>query len=192
VIIFPNNLEKIMKNLIDIKGQRFGRLVAIKRIQTSPQKWQFRCDCGAIKEVFLNNVRHGHTRSCGCARASNGKPSRTATYRAWKKIFEFEVCKRWRKYDNFLADMGIRPEGQYLNRKNLQKSFCKSNCFWSNQAQYYTKNIYVINGEHFFSAIKAGEKYNVTDQTIHNWCKGYTKDGYYYPAKENCSILKKV
>ena len=28
------------------------------------------------------------------------------------------VCKRWRKYENFLADMGAREAGMTLGRKN--------------------------------------------------------------------------
>lgn len=54
--------------MIDISGQRFGRLVAIK--STSDEKgrfmWKCRCDCGNTHLVKSVNLRRGTTRSCGC------------------------------------------------------------------------------------------------------------------------------
>lgn len=58
---------------IDITGQRFGRLVAKKRLETksSPSGrkysvWLCRCDCGKYIEARLNNLRQGSVSSCGC------------------------------------------------------------------------------------------------------------------------------
>lgn len=59
---------------IDITGQRFGRLVAIKRagrqISSYPgctrTLWQCKCDCGNKKNATSTALRQGHTRSCGC------------------------------------------------------------------------------------------------------------------------------
>ena len=42
-----------------------------------------------------------------------------------------KVCKSWLKFENFLKDMGIRPEGKTLDRKNNNGNYCKSNCKWS-------------------------------------------------------------
>ena len=41
------------------------------------------------------------------------------------------VCKRWHKFENFLADMGERPFGLTLDRKNNDKGYYKRNCKWS-------------------------------------------------------------
>lgn len=41
------------------------------------------------------------------------------------------VCKRWLKFKNFLADMGERPNGTTLDRKNTNGNYCKRNCRWS-------------------------------------------------------------
>ena len=58
---------------VDITGKRFGRLVAIKRVETvtssSGRKysvWLCKCDCGRYKNVRLGNLRQGTVRSCGC------------------------------------------------------------------------------------------------------------------------------
>lgn len=40
------------------------------------------------------------------------------------------VCKRWLVYENFLADMGTRPDGMTLDRKNINGNYNKRNCRW--------------------------------------------------------------
>ena len=41
------------------------------------------------------------------------------------------VCARWLKFENFLADMGPRPDGLTLERKDNNKGYYKSNCEWA-------------------------------------------------------------
>jgi hypothetical protein len=60
-----------MARPVDIKTQRFGRLIAIER--ASPNRhgqayWICQCDCGATTTVASNNLRRGLTTSCGCYR----------------------------------------------------------------------------------------------------------------------------
>jgi len=57
-----------MSPRIDLTGQRFHRLVALKytRRQKSQAMWLCRCDCGTEKEISASNLRHNHTKSCGC------------------------------------------------------------------------------------------------------------------------------
>lgn len=45
------------------------------------------------------------------------------------------VCKRWRKFENFLKDMGEKPIGLTLERKNNAKGYFPSNCCWATQKQ---------------------------------------------------------
>ena len=59
---------------LDITGQRWGRLVAIRHVgYTSAEHsgkrqavWLWQCDCGNTKEIPATQVKHGGTRSCGC------------------------------------------------------------------------------------------------------------------------------
>lgn len=54
----------------DITGQRFGRLVAVRqtgrRIHGMNVEWEFRCDCGALTYTSSHAVKSGNTNSCGC------------------------------------------------------------------------------------------------------------------------------
>lgn len=48
----------------DKTGQRFGKLIAIKRLTGG--KYLCQCDCGNIVEVETSNLSSGNTQSCGC------------------------------------------------------------------------------------------------------------------------------
>lgn len=58
--------------IIDITGQRFGRLTVLKRDETKPRGqaayWICKCDCGTIKSIRGSNLRQSKksTKSCGC------------------------------------------------------------------------------------------------------------------------------
>ncbi|USK62351.1 GIY-YIG nuclease family protein [Peribacillus asahii] len=56
----------------DISGERFGRLVAVERLEEKHPKhgykWLCECDCGNKKEINLSYLTSGHTTSCGCLR----------------------------------------------------------------------------------------------------------------------------
>lgn len=54
---------------LDITGQKFGMLTALKFVGCEPfggALWKWRCDCGRTKVIPGYDVRRGHTTSCGC------------------------------------------------------------------------------------------------------------------------------
>jgi hypothetical protein len=56
--------------LIDLTGQRFGRLTVIgptdRKSKSGDRYWKCICDCGNDAEVLGACLRHGNTKSCGC------------------------------------------------------------------------------------------------------------------------------
>ena len=60
-----------MGKRLDLTGQRFGRLVALKPAPDKNHRtmWKCICDCGNIKIIGLTNLRMGYTKSCGCYRS---------------------------------------------------------------------------------------------------------------------------
>lgn len=72
-----------MRELIDLTGQRFGRLVVLERgdnyvcetlhpdgssVVYKAPKWRCRCDCGNEVTVLGASLKTGNTKSCGCYR----------------------------------------------------------------------------------------------------------------------------
>lgn len=70
-----------MTKIIDLTGQRFSRLLVIRR---GPDKlhvggsrsvrWLCLCACGKEKLVMRGHLKHGKTTSCGCVRVKKDTP----------------------------------------------------------------------------------------------------------------------
>lgn len=104
-----------MSGLIDITGQRFGRLVVLCRIPsdstaggTVRTRWKVLCDCGNLIETRGHNLRSGDTKSCGCLiqdvlaeRNHKHGHCSTRTYRIWlnmKQRCNNPANKNWADY----------------------------------------------------------------------------------------------
>ena len=60
---------KALKNVIDITGQKFGHLTAIRYLNNG--RWLCKCDCGNEIEATTSQLRINGRTSCGCDRKSN-------------------------------------------------------------------------------------------------------------------------
>jgi len=62
--------------LIDLTGQRFGKLVVLEHIERKQSKggsrWKCQCDCGNITETEAHRLKNGRTKSCGCLKKEYG------------------------------------------------------------------------------------------------------------------------
>ncbi|WP_424667281.1 hypothetical protein [Candidatus Binatus sp.] len=143
-----------MGNLIDLTGQRFGRLVVLRRDGSDAKGgalWVCCCDCGTETTVRGYHLRSGHSKSCGCFNrellTTHGL-RHTGLYRSWQNLRrrcrDAKYCHysayggrgitfdpRWGKFENFFADMGATYfEHAHLHRKNVDGNYEKSNVVW--------------------------------------------------------------
>lgn len=147
----------------DLTNKLFCRLYVLNRSTTNTRggkpRWDCICNCGTRCTVAAADLISGDTLSCGCYRkdrilrhgaARKGKV--TAEYRSWHAMLQrctnpdsngyknyggrgIRVCKRWLKFENFLADMGPRPPGLTLDRRNNDGPYRKGNCRWATRKQ---------------------------------------------------------
>jgi hypothetical protein len=141
-----------MPNFDDKTGCRFGRLVVLE-LQGSDhgrKLWLCQCDCGATKIVSSKLLMRGRTQSCGCLRSDAHRKhgqSGSPTYETWSGMLRrclnpkhkrykdyggrgITVCERWLSFQNFFDDMGERPPGCDLHRKDNDKGYELGNCVW--------------------------------------------------------------
>lgn len=61
-----------MSKLIDLTGNKYGRLTVLKkddnRKTNNGSYWICQCDCGTIKSIKSSSLRRGEIQSCGCLR----------------------------------------------------------------------------------------------------------------------------
>ncbi len=69
------------RGMIDLTGQRFGRLRVVDFAgMGGPNRiWLCVCDCGAKTKVSTGNLRSGNTTSCGCFRLDRLEQARKRT-----------------------------------------------------------------------------------------------------------------
>lgn len=98
-----------LSNFIDIKGERFGRLVVLKktskRTKYNKAVWLCRCDCGNTKEVVSSNLKTKTTMSCGCLQ---GEVRKELSYKLRKLPVEAYEIERQKRQVEYLTDGYIR------------------------------------------------------------------------------------
>ena len=61
------------------------------------------------------------------------------------------VCERWQRFENFLADVGERPDGMSIDRIDVDGDYEPGNCKWATRAEQSRNKrgtkLYTYNGK---------------------------------------------
>lgn len=112
--------------LIDLTGQKFGKLTVIQKTKSKNKRtmWLCKCECGNKKIIGGNELKNGITKSCGCynlqklhERKKHGMCN-TRLYSIWK-------CMKYRCYGekyqetSYYKDKGIKVCDEWLDFNNF-------------------------------------------------------------------------
>lgn len=150
-------------DLINKKFGRLVVLKKLSTDKYGNYYWLCKCGCGEEKSIRGNSLKSGATQSCGCLQKEiiierltkhrhAIREKRSRVYRTWQNMIQrctnlkhncykdyggrgIQVCKRWRKFENFLEDMGIPENGLTLDRIDNNGNYCKENCSWVTSKQ---------------------------------------------------------
>lgn len=148
--------------LINLIGRQFGRLIVIERgANIGPHvAYKCQCECGNITTIRSHSLLRDDTKSCGCIRSEKMKHGKTIhgfyntpTYHSYRAMIArctdikhkqykdyggrgIIICESWlQSFQNFLTDMGKRPEGTTLDRKDNDDNYYKENCKWATRIE---------------------------------------------------------
>lgn len=143
-------------------------------------------NCGGLK-CAVSKVCRGCDNHNALPRLYRLRMSRTPTYNSWKGLkarclnpkepqFKqyggrgIQVCERWQhSFENFLEDMGVRPEGTSIERRNNDGNYEPSNCYWATlkqQANNTRRTVYLEYNGKRLSATQWAEHLGMTDSAI--------------------------
>lgn len=113
-----------MAKIINIIGQKFGKLTVISmrsdRGRSNQIMYDCKCDCGNNHITSGESIRSGKSKSCGCNRKNPPNKENDRIFAVWKQLYKSTIEKRNKKKYATITDIEL----------NDFILLSKSNCFY--------------------------------------------------------------
>ena len=132
--------------MIDRTGMTYGKWTVLKCLGyihgPGHLWWLCRCECGTERAIPVDNLVRGLSKQCrecnqkNAFRVSNTLRARRRAamppeYAIWQYLKWYSrITPRWRKFEAFRADMGPRPKGACLRRRDENRPHGPKNSYW--------------------------------------------------------------
>lgn len=118
----------------DIRGKRFGKLIAMYPIynnENKHSKWHCVCDCGNEKDIDLASLTTGKTKSCGCL-ISQEEENILKLLKEYNINFKYQY--RFSNLTNRVFDFYI--ENKYVIEYDGRQHFDYKNAGWNSENNF--------------------------------------------------------
>lgn len=208
---------------LNLKNKRFGKLICLNDIGKNKHGcylWECLCDCGNKVVAVAQDIKKGHTKSCGCLilesitkHGLHGHP----LYSVWRNIINrcnynnknnknykhyggrgIKICDEWLNDFQVFYDWCVNngwKSGLEIDRRNNNGNYEPSNCRFVTRKQNCrntrVSKTWIVNNEKFDSVRSAAKKFNVSTITIQKWCGTISRKNNLIKLKPGCYAINK-
>lgn len=141
-----------MRKLIDLSGQKFGKLTVLKEAPKVKVKrrWTVQCECGRTYDLDGSTLTHRNVKACtSCAKVKHGQGKGTKVYRVWDSMKRrclnlnhpdyknygargIKFHDDWNDFQNFYRYVGEPPSSKHtLDRVDNDGNYEPGNVRWA-------------------------------------------------------------